>query len=524
MNEIKQIEPEYVYVTIPAEYICVYHRILAMMADYGEDMLKDCKANCTDRNSGVIECFNMFNSAVAARKLGKDKLAALIIKYIKVKINQIYKDKDNSTSFVFPVDETGQLKAFVSCGERPKFEINPDDMNLYEHKFNNGFDEHFKLGPEDESKDTEDIDISSDDSDSTETPTPSTKGLSIVLLPRYENVSNEVRPCADINVYFDGEEINVNDTTYQYYFDDKPVNRFNDVSNLSTGVHNFKVVITYNGQTKIESVDKTYNMIDIEPVEPDKPIITKKKNEMYKTIIANKAVPYFTAQEGQVYYTNQITIQVPEEGLTDSQINDIEKNIKDSFGERGTIQCKYIYRDSSGYNISPHDTLLNAYKEYQTLNDAIEKRLVIVLHTDNTRIGNDRIYCAKYKNRFVFYNNPPYGNFPFWNFPDYINLKSQEADTLFVLWMYRRMKNKIIKRVMGNIQSITDTGETILTKRVAWKTYRWNRLYSRLVDDRSPIPRIIKVSRKGRSRYGFAYYTLINKTDGLYKRLDGFKY
>ena len=83
MNEIKQIEPEYVYVTIPAEYICVYHRILAMMADYGEEMLKDCKANCTDRNSGVIECFNMFNSAVAARKLGKDKLAALIIKYIK---------------------------------------------------------------------------------------------------------------------------------------------------------------------------------------------------------------------------------------------------------------------------------------------------------------------------------------------------------------------------------------------------------------------------------------------------------
>ncbi len=523
MNEIKQIEPEYVYVTIPAEYICVYHRILAMMADYGEDMLKDCKANCTDRNSGVIECFNMFNSAVAARKLGKDKLAALIIKYIKVKINQIYKDKDNSTSFVFPVDETGQLKAFVSCGERPKFEINPDDMNLYEHKFNNGFDEHFKLGLEDESKDIVDVDISSDDSDSTETPTPSTIGLSIVLLPRYENVSNEVRPCADINVYFDGEEINVNDTTYQYYFDDKPVNRFNDVSNLSTGVHNFKIVVTYNGQTKIESVDKAYNMIDIEPIEPDKPIITKKKSEMYKTIIADKAVPYFTAQEGQVYYTKQITIQVPEEGLTDSQINDIENHIKNSFSELGTIECKCTYRDSSGhYNISPHDTLLNAYKEYQTLNNAIDKCLVIVLHADRTSIGDDRIYCAKYKNRFVFYNNPPYGNFPFWNFPDYINLKSQEADRRFVLWMYRKMKNKIIKRTSGQIQSIMDTGETILTKRVAWKTYAWQQLY--YIVGHSHLPRIIKVSRKGRSRYGFAYYTLINQTDGLYKRLDGFKY
>lgn len=153
MSELKQIDLEYVYVTIPAEYICVYHRILAMLADYGEEMLKDCKATCTDKNSGVIECFNMFNSAVAAKKLGKDKLAELIIKYVKTKINSIYKGRDNSTSFVFPVDETGRLKAFVSCGERPLFEINPDDMCLYEHKFDNGFTEHFHLGDEDKSKD-----------------------------------------------------------------------------------------------------------------------------------------------------------------------------------------------------------------------------------------------------------------------------------------------------------------------------------------------------------------------------------
>lgn len=153
MSNFKEIELEYVYVTIPADYICVYHRILALLADYGAEMLLDCKANCTDRNSGVIECFNMFNSAVAARKLGNTKLASTIIKYVKAKINQLYKGVDNSTSFVFPVDETGRLKAFVSCGERPLFEINPDDMCLYEHKFNNGFTEHFHLGDEDKSKD-----------------------------------------------------------------------------------------------------------------------------------------------------------------------------------------------------------------------------------------------------------------------------------------------------------------------------------------------------------------------------------
>ncbi len=255
MSKLVQVEPEYIYVTVPAEYICVYHRILAMLADYGEDMLKDCKASCTDRNSGVIECFNMFNAAVAARKLGKDKLAETLIKYIKAKINQIYKGKDNSTSFVFPVDENGQLKAFVSCGERPRFEINPDDMHLYEHKFNNGFDEHFKLGPEDEST----------DSSEENNPPVEEIGLVVEMTPRYDMVKDDnypyeyhMCPCADIVVRYNGEEIDVNDTTYQYYFDEIPVIRFNDVTELTTGTHNFKCVITYNNETKIANQDLYY--------------------------------------------------------------------------------------------------------------------------------------------------------------------------------------------------------------------------------------------------------------------------
>ena len=55
MNNRKEVIPEYIYLTIPAEYVCVYHRIMAMLADYGEEMLKDCKAACTDRNSGTCE-------------------------------------------------------------------------------------------------------------------------------------------------------------------------------------------------------------------------------------------------------------------------------------------------------------------------------------------------------------------------------------------------------------------------------------------------------------------------------------
>ena len=242
MSKLIQIEPEYVYVTIPAEYICVYHRILAMLADYGEDMLKDCKASCTDRNSNVIDCFNMFNAAVAARKLGKDKLAETLIKYIKAKINQMYRGVDNSTSFIFPVDENGQLKAFVSCNERPMFYINPEDGELYEHKFGNGFEEHFGLGDEDN-------DISKEiDRDK----------LIVTLDPRYDVINDITVPCADISIKYDNIPLTYSDVTITYYFDDEEVPNFKYISELKEGNHTFMIVVNYKGIVKIIKSDLIY--------------------------------------------------------------------------------------------------------------------------------------------------------------------------------------------------------------------------------------------------------------------------
>ena len=242
MSELIQVEPEYVYVTIPAEYICVYHRILAMLADYGEDMLKDCKASCTDRNSNVIDCFNMFNAAVAARKLGKDKLAETLIKYIKAKINQMYRGVDNSTSFVFPVDENGQLKAFVSCNERPMFYINPEDGELYEHKFGNGFEEHFGLGDEDNDIFEE---IERDK-------------LVVTLDPKYDVVNDITVPCADISIKYDNIPLTYSDVTITYYFDDEEVPSFKYVSELKEGNHTFMIVVNYKGVVKIVKSDLIY--------------------------------------------------------------------------------------------------------------------------------------------------------------------------------------------------------------------------------------------------------------------------
>ena len=256
-NNLVEVTPEYVYITIPAEYICVYHRILAMLADYGEEMLKDCKASCTDKNAGVIECFNMFNAAVAARKLGKDALANVLITYVKEKINMIYKGYDNSASFVFPIDENGQIKAFVSCGELPKFEINADDGDLYEHKFGKGFDEHFKLGPEDESPDGE-----------VEPEPEEEEGLVIDFTPSYEEIEQETeeeqkwKPCWELEVRYDCTDVK-QDCTISYYFDEHEIVDIEseELTADDVGTHNFKVVVIYNGITKLESKDLLFRTV-----------------------------------------------------------------------------------------------------------------------------------------------------------------------------------------------------------------------------------------------------------------------
>lgn len=132
-----EINPEYIYMTIPADYICTYHKILILLSEYGVDMLNDCQAGCSNQNKSIINCFNMFNAAVAARKLGQDKTAETIMKYVNGQLNIIHNYNDINTKIVFPVDENGYLKAIVSCGENPTFTIDPETGLLWEKSIAN---------------------------------------------------------------------------------------------------------------------------------------------------------------------------------------------------------------------------------------------------------------------------------------------------------------------------------------------------------------------------------------------------
>lgn len=135
VNKSKANNPDYVYMIIPADYACVYARLLVMLSDLGYEMLQDCAAGCKGSNKNIISCWNMFQAACAAHSLNKTKEADTLIKYIKAQISNIYKGSrvpENLGSVTMPIDENGKLYAMVTCGSVPTFEVDVETGLLKE--------------------------------------------------------------------------------------------------------------------------------------------------------------------------------------------------------------------------------------------------------------------------------------------------------------------------------------------------------------------------------------------------------
>lgn len=132
---LSQINPKYVYLTIPADYVCVYHKLLVVLSNIGKDIIDDCNAACKGNGKNVMNCWNLFQSAIACKELGKDKEAEFFINYIKAQLNHIYKydnNRDYNVTFPTTIDNKGRIKAIVSCGADIKFEVDEENGILYE--------------------------------------------------------------------------------------------------------------------------------------------------------------------------------------------------------------------------------------------------------------------------------------------------------------------------------------------------------------------------------------------------------
>ena len=125
---------EYVYLTIPAEYVHIYHKLLVYVADFGKPIIDDCTASCKGNSKNIITCWNLFQSAIACRALGRLQEADFFIDYINKQINHIYRGTDENVhvSPVIPVDDKGRLTAIVDCGVNSTFFVDINNGRLYQ--------------------------------------------------------------------------------------------------------------------------------------------------------------------------------------------------------------------------------------------------------------------------------------------------------------------------------------------------------------------------------------------------------
>lgn len=126
MVDIKFKNNSYTYLEIPKEWLCLYHKLLYYLADFGEDAIKNCETSCNGKNKNILKCWGMFQSAIAAKSLGKDKLANTLIKYVDAQLELIYKGENKdlfSGGFILPVDENGYVKGLNSCANSIEFYV-----------------------------------------------------------------------------------------------------------------------------------------------------------------------------------------------------------------------------------------------------------------------------------------------------------------------------------------------------------------------------------------------------------------
>jgi len=88
-----QLQDTNLFLIVPEDYKPLYQRILHLLVEYGEEMLKDCKATCKDRNVNIIDCYNTFLSLLAANAEGKDTLAEALKAHIEYKLDFYFGNK-----------------------------------------------------------------------------------------------------------------------------------------------------------------------------------------------------------------------------------------------------------------------------------------------------------------------------------------------------------------------------------------------------------------------------------------------
>lgn len=135
MKDSIEIVPERVYMTIPVDYICTYHKIIMYIADFGKDIINDCKATCNTKGRTINSCWNLFQSAVANYNIGNKKEAQFFIDYIEKQLDLMYQGVSNRSypkSMPIKITPDGHLQAILTCNNGTHFVVDSETGRLYQ--------------------------------------------------------------------------------------------------------------------------------------------------------------------------------------------------------------------------------------------------------------------------------------------------------------------------------------------------------------------------------------------------------
>jgi len=132
--EVEELTYNYIYYDVPAEYMFTFYALMQLLSEYGELMLKDCKASCNNTNANIIRYFNMFYSGLVSISNRKREIGVKLINNVTQSLKDNYPGLINTYSFIFVANN--KLKILVEQGEEhPVFKIDEDDMELYSDIF-----------------------------------------------------------------------------------------------------------------------------------------------------------------------------------------------------------------------------------------------------------------------------------------------------------------------------------------------------------------------------------------------------
>lgn len=152
VNLIEVLNLTSIPINIPIDFLFVYNKLLLVMVELGESMLRSCDALCNNKNMPIVECYHMFKAALAAKQLAATstttdpassnyyaKIASTLLNYVKTQLNCIVENYKDTVSFTIPYDANGTVNLFITINNNNVTEIiaDPADSSIIEELINN---------------------------------------------------------------------------------------------------------------------------------------------------------------------------------------------------------------------------------------------------------------------------------------------------------------------------------------------------------------------------------------------------